>query len=373
MLTPRENILRIFRHEMPEWIPITGHVDPYNQPNREGMDPELAEALGTVEWGDESTVIFSRYLDLDIFDWFSNPPVRSIRHNVTIDQTQHGEDTHVVWHTPRGELTEVIRRGRGKVPSYRIKHLLERPEDIAAFASIFEDETFEPNPKRAAELEQRRELIGDGGIVAFPMGGTPLGMLVRVYSGVAATAYLYADAPDALRDLFSVMEDNFLRRMRIALRYDAEVIVCVDDTSTTTISPAMFEAYCMEFTDRAAELCHQAGKIYMHHSCGLIKDLLDLYSQTRMDCVHAFTIPPIGDVSIREGREKLGQIVIFAGLVQLFGSLDDWPAVQSSVREMFAGAAPGDHFMLGLAADPEKGMDQTKRLLDDARKYQRIE
>ena len=30
------------------------------------------------------------------------------------------------------------------------------------------------------------------------MDGTPLGMMFRVYSGVAALAYLWADAPDAL-------------------------------------------------------------------------------------------------------------------------------------------------------------------------------
>ena len=32
MTTPRENLLKVFRHETPGWIPITGHIDPYNQP-----------------------------------------------------------------------------------------------------------------------------------------------------------------------------------------------------------------------------------------------------------------------------------------------------------------------------------------------------
>ena len=46
MTTRRENLMKIFRHETPEWIPVTGHCDPYNQPSREGMDPELAAAAG---------------------------------------------------------------------------------------------------------------------------------------------------------------------------------------------------------------------------------------------------------------------------------------------------------------------------------------
>ena len=372
MTTPRENLLRVFRHEMPEWIPVTGHCDNYNQPNREGMDPELATALGTVKEGDNGTVIFSRYLDLDIFDWYGRAPVRSVRHNVTVERTEDEESTRAVWHTPRGDLTEVVRKGRGKVPGYRTKHLLEREEDIEAFAYIFEDETFEPDPEAAIELKRRQELIGDGGILCFPMQSTPLGMLIRAYSGVLATAYLHADAPETLRDLFTVMEANFLRKTRVALEYGPDAIVCVDDTSTTTISPAMFEAYCMDYTDHAADLCHEADTIYMHHSCGLIKHLLRLYAQTKMDCVHAYNIPPIGDVGIGEGKGKLGDIVIFATLNQLFGSMDDWPAVQASVKEMFDGAAPGDNFLLCLAGDPEKTMDETTRLLDEVRKYQDI-
>ena len=57
-------MLKILRHVVPQRMPVTGHVDPYNQPNRKGMDPELAE----VQRGDEGTVILSHYLELDIVD-----------------------------------------------------------------------------------------------------------------------------------------------------------------------------------------------------------------------------------------------------------------------------------------------------------------
>ena len=374
MLSPRENLLRVLRHEMPEWIPICGHCDPYNQPHRDGMDPALAEKLGTVRWGDESTVHFSRALGLDIMDWFSGPPIRSRGDGVEVERTLEGDDAIHVWHTPRGDLREVVRRARADGTSYRVEHLLKGPDDLPALASAFEDESFEADPERAAELAQRRTLIGEDGLIAFPMPSTPLGMLVRVYAGVATTAFLCHDAPDALRDLFAVMGENYLRRARLAATFEeADVLITVDDTSTTTVSPALFECYCLDYTNRAAEVCHAAGKSYFHHSCGLIRDLLDLYRRTKMDAVHAFTVPPIGDVTVREGKTRLGpDIVIFAGLTQLFGSLDDWDAVAASVRDMFEGAAPGDNFILGLAADPEKTMADTRRLLDECRKYQTL-
>jgi hypothetical protein len=49
-----------------------------------------------------------------------------------------------------------------------------------------------------------------------------------------------------------------------------------------------------------------AGKLYFHHFCGLIRDLLPLYRRTRMDAMHAFTVPPIGNVIVAEGRRILG-------------------------------------------------------------------
>ena len=110
MTTPRENLLRVFRHERPAWIPVAGHCDPYNQPNREGMDPELAAALGDVRWGDTSTVVFSRALGLDIMDWFGMPAVRVSRRNVVVESRTEGDVTrmdavHAFTVPPTGNVT----------------------------------------------------------------------------------------------------------------------------------------------------------------------------------------------------------------------------------------------------------------------------
>ncbi|HUW31915.1 MAG TPA: uroporphyrinogen decarboxylase family protein [Planctomycetota bacterium] len=377
MITPRENLLRVFRREMPEWIPITGHVDPYSQPNRQGMDPALAEALGEMRWCDEGTVNFSRYLGLDIMDYL-NPPVRITRKNTFAETTQAGADTTVTWHTPRGELREVTRRCRDDGTSYRVEHLVKGPRDLPVLAAMFEDEQIEFDSDGVALVKQRRELIRDDGMLMLFMPGTPLGMMYRVYSGVETLAYLCADAPAALCDLFAVMEKNYQQQFRLASQTDADALVTMDDTSTTVISPRMFAEFNLGYTDRMAAVAHDAGKLYFHHSCGLIRDLLPLYRQTQMDAVHAFTIPPIGNVTVAEGRRLLGdgdstvgRITIIAGLMQLSGPIGDWPAVQRSIREMFQAGQYG-LFIASLFGEPERTMEQTVRLLDECRQYQRL-
>ena len=370
MTPPRENLLKIFRHEIPDRIPVTGHCDPYNQPSRKGMDSELAAALGEVHWGGTATVVFSRHLGLDIMDWYGMP-VRITRRNVTVEDTTEGNVTTRVWHTPGGDLREVSQTCRdesGAVSSNWTEHLVKGPADLTALAAIFEDEVIEPDPDGIARTRERRELIGDDGVILGNMHGTPLGMMYRVYSGVAALAYLWADAPDALRDCFAVMEANYQQRLAIGVRSDIDIVVSVDDTSTTAISPAMFEACNLELTDARAEAAHAAGKFYFHHSCGLIRDLLPLYRRTTMDGVHGFTIPPIGDVTVAEGRKALGdRITIMAGVQQLAGPMDDRAAVRASIHQMIREAEPWDHFILGVAGYPNRTMEQTKFVVDCCR------
>ena len=370
MLTPRENLQKIFRHEVPEWIPVCGHVDPYNQPAREGMDPALASALGTVRWHDLSSIHFSRHLGIDIMDYVGGP-FRITRRNVVVERVEEGADTTEIWHTPRGDLRQVVRRCRDDGTSYTVRHLLNEPSDIPLLAAVFEDEQVETDRAALEAIEARQEEIGDGGMLMCFLAGTPLGMLYRVYSGVEGLAYLYADAPEALRDLFKMMEISYQRQFAAALGSKADIFVSMDDTSTTTISPAMFEACNMELTDQRAAMCHCAGKIYFHHSCGLIHDLLPLYRQTKMDAVHAFTIPPTGNVTVRQGRAALGRgITIVAGTVPLSNPTWDEAQLRAGIRQMFEEAAPGGHFILNLAAFPHRTMAQTRILVDECRRHQ---
>jgi hypothetical protein len=171
-----------------------------------------------------------------------------------------------------------------------------------------------------------------------------------------------------MRDCFAVMEANYLKRLAVGLQSDIDVVVSVDDTSTTTISPAMFEACNLELTDARADATHAAGKYYLHHSCGLIRDLLPLYRRTKMDAVHAFTIPPTGNVTVAEGRKVLGdRITIIAGVQQLAGPMDDRAAVRTDIHRMIGEAKPWDHFILNVAGYPNRTMEQTRFVVDCCR------
>ncbi len=124
----------------------------------------------------------------------------------------------------------------------------------------------------------------------------------------------------------------------------------------------------MALTNQRVRVAHAADKLYFHHSCGHIRDLLPLYRETNMDAVHGFTIPPVGNVTIAEGRRLLGdRITIFAGVNQLAGPMDELDAVRASIHQMITEAAPWDHFILGIAAYPNRTMEQTRFVVDCCR------
>jgi len=372
MVTPRENLLAVFRHEVPEWIPLVGYVDRYNQPDQTGMDPALAEQLTDVRSQDEASVVFSRYLGIDVLDAL-DVPIRVTRRNVTVESHTEGSDTTNIWHTPKGDLREVVRRSEDGRTSYIVEHQVRRPEDLPILAYIFEDEIIELDPDGVENIRRRRVLIDDDGILTLFCPGTPMGMMYRKYSGVEPLAFCHIDAPDALRDLFGIMERDYQERFRLgASLVEADALIGMDDTSTTVVSPAMFEKYNLELTDQRATIAHQAGKLYFHHSCGRIHDLLPLYRRTKLDAVHAFNIPPTGDVTIRDGRRLLGdKITITVGAAPMEVNMDDRVAADT-ICEMFAGAGVGDHFIIIVAAYPHKTIEQTQFILNECRKYTKL-
>jgi len=354
MTTPRENLLKVLRHEKPDWIPITGGFDSSVCPGREGMPSDLADALGDWAPAREPGLQLCRYLGLEVREVCPIPAKTSPR-NVVFEQKTEGDTTTVIWHTPAGDLRhvyQVCRDPSGAVSSNYIEHAVKGPEDLDALAAVYEDEVIAPDPEGVKKIRQRRELIGNDGILLGGMVGTPLACMYRDFSGVATLAYLWADAPRTLLDCFAVMERNFLQRLRIGVRSDIEIdaLMIGDDTSTTVISPAMFEACNMELTNARAEAAHAAGKFYIHHSCGHLHDLLPLYRKTKMDAVDSFTVPPLGNVTVGEGRRLMGdRIAIIAGLQHLVWKEDDRKATRASIQKMIREAGKDGHFILKLS------------------------
>jgi hypothetical protein len=373
-LSPRDNLLKVFRHEQPAWVPVhIGHVGPGEWPEdfRKNMPPDLDATLGTIQWRDGSARVLDEYLGLDVLDACPSP-VRWKRRRVSVERATHdnGMTTLTTYKTPLGEMREVIRQV-GASP-YCIEHMVKSNSDLPALIAFFEDATPVVDPAAVEALRERKALVGDRGLVFCSLPGTPIGMMVRKYAGPETMAYLWADRGDDLHRLFDAMTEYSVCEARLCAELGIDLIFNMDDTSTTCISPAMFEEFCMEYTDHMADAVHPHGAFYVHHSCGHIRHLLDLYRQTKMDAVDALNLTPPygkGDVpTLAEAFERLGpKIAVLKGLGLTHRGSDQDCATE--VEQAFQSAAPGKNIIFSA-----RGMDfaQTTLVAGECRKHQRM-
>ena len=228
------------------------------------------------------------------------------------ERTENGITISTI-RTRLGELEQRVNHG------FIVKPYVTAPEDLVVFLEFVKSWRYELLPEEISEIRRMKTLVGENGILWNFGSGTPLGMMYRVYSDIKSIVYMMADIPERMRELFDIMEDQYQREITLILESTPEidVFVGIDDTSTTLVSPSMFAECNSKLTDRRADIAADHDRYYMHHSCGLLRDLLPVYGKTRMHGVHAFCRPPIGNVTYREGRKLLGDKISIAGNMQV--------------------------------------------------------
>ena len=374
MITPKENMLRILRGEEAEWIPVTLYSDPFNHPNVESMPPGLKEKFAehARDWrkGGELTIALSEHLDVNEYILNVPCPLKTTLDGAEVVPGDDGTSTIVV---KSGRLEQKVETCGGE--AYVTSRYVKERGDLVRLAEYFESQRFELDADAVADIKAKKAFVGDNGLLWLFANGTPLGMMYRVFSELSDLVFLIADHHDDVQRLFEVMERKHLECFKTILENvpELDILVGMDDTSTTLISPSMFEEFNVELTNRRVDLAHAHGKFYLHHSCGLIKDLLPIYRKTRMDGVHAFTTPPLGNVWFSEGRELLGgEIAIFAGLVTAAFEPED-KDLKGKIKARFEDARKAGGVALSCAVpNSSYSVDFIRRALDEARKHQAL-
>jgi len=104
------------------------------------------------------------------------------------------------------------------------------------------------------------------------VGISPLMELIQHQIGPVNTYLFMADFPAEMDELIALMHEDRLRYLRALLGacpYD--YIVSVENTSTTLLSPAVFERYCWRHLADYGRLIAEAGKSHVLHMCGKLK------------------------------------------------------------------------------------------------------
>ena len=241
---------------------------------------------------------FADVLNCDAIAW--NVLVKTHQENVTGESVKDGPTTRRITRTPVGEIASAHTWSEESHTYHPTEFALKGPEDYKVASYIAEHTSCEPI---TGAHEEMLKSVGDRGIVVTTGPGTPLMTLIQGTIGMPQAYYHLTDYQMEFDELFEVEADCWCRYFEALAQTDAEYVCIQENTSSTLVSPDLYERYCLPLKKKACEMITAAGKHCMLHMCGCLKDLLPQIQEIGADSWESFTPPPIGDTLFKDGRE----------------------------------------------------------------------
>lgn len=189
------------------------------------------------------------------------------------------------------------------------------------------------------------------------MGRCPIQRLSIELAGLERVALDLHDHPRVVEGFLEALEEKQNEVYEIGVRSPAELLWSPDNISTSRTSPRWFARYVLPFYNRHAPMVHAAGKLYVSHMDGPLRQILHLIAQCDLDVIEAVTPLPMGDISIPEAQAAWPGKAIWCNFPESLFLHDD-TVIYEKALELLNTAYGKGRFLLGMTEDfPEDRMD----------------
>jgi hypothetical protein len=261
---------------------------------------------------------------------------------------QEGSLRRVSFETPLGVLSGVWTYLPESFSQAPTQHLIRTAQDLAVMRYVYEHSTYLPD---YAELERRRPLIGEQGVLLAYLPRSPLMDFVAEFAGIQQITELWMDAPKELEETLRLAESNRDQAAAIALASPAECLMIPENLSSEVVGRRFFEQYLRGYETRWVERIRQAGKHSFVHMDGTLRGLLRQISSVGFDIVEAATPAPVGDMTFPEMRQLAGpKLILWGGLPGIyFTDLVSDTEFDRFVQEVLSVMTREPRYVLGVA------------------------
>lgn len=228
-----------------------------------------------------------------------NPAVEVVSHS-------DADFRYMEYRTKVGSLYEKYKRNR------LLEHRIKSIDDYEVLKYILENQECVEN--YAAFLKAERE-VGDAGIVTVGIRPSPVQQLLEFDMGVEKFCFDLFDHTQEVEDLMALMHEKNKEVYRVAAASPAEFIMLYENTSTTMISPGIYERYSLNHVRDFVDIMHSHGKVAIVHMCGRLNNLLPLIKKTGLDAIDCLTPSPTGDVDFSDAYQIFGDGFVIHGLL----------------------------------------------------------
>ncbi len=225
---------------------------------------------------------------------FRYDPSPIIRTTPTVETrgVVEGEDRVIEQRAPSGVLTSRKRH------THPLVYPVTTAQDMKVLCEIENDTVLSLDPSMTGSYDPVLSRVS--------VNTSPVQRLLEYDMGLENFYALLTDEPDLMRELLTVMMRNYAEECRLVATLPVQSVRLVENTSTTMISPQIYEELSLIQVARACEIFHRENKIVISHMCGLLKDLLPLFPRTGIDGIHSVTPPPVGDTTFEMVYAALG-------------------------------------------------------------------
>lgn len=245
----------------------------------------------------------------------------------TIRTEQSGNERLTVYETPVGNLRLRHVYSPAGNTWFLVEHPVRSIEDFRLLGWIFEHLSVTPN---LGEFETDARRFGQDALCVPVIGAdckTCFQSMVERWVGTVELAYAVADFPKVVEETLQSMLNVSLQTVDIAMQSSAEAFIFWEDSSTTNISPAMFERYVAPEINAWGRRIHADGRYLIHHACGHLHDLIPLMAKTEIDMIESISPPPTGNIELWQARAILPDHIGLCGGIEptvfLNSSIDD--------------------------------------------------
>jgi len=261
--------------------------------------------------------------------------------------------TTVKFNTPGGPFSYEYACRPGNM-SAKTKRVIETDADFERWVNADIGPVAEPDPE-VIQTEIRR--CGQDSIVMLPVA-SPAGAVADYMLGSEEMAIWSITRPE---DIFALVEPIFKRTMRyieqvLEAAKPHPIIVWLGECEMVApplLSPEWFRRLVVPYDGEIIKMVHAFGSQAIVHCHGKQKQILDHLADTGTDGLHPLETLPIGDITLREGKERIGDRMTIIGTVQ-YDDIARAPhdKFRKIVEEVVAEGTPRGRFILSTTASP---------------------
>lgn len=349
-MTSRERLMTALENGRPDRLPCQVHG---------WMDYYLKTYLDRLDWWDANArfgLDFAMYVspayEYDVKD-LANWEIE--RTELGIDRSGSRRWAEKI-KTPRGELHRET--AANEITEWTTEYLIKNERDFDLW------DQFCPVPTGVdfGPIEEVKDRLGENGIIRShpfsPGQGSPWQSFCTLI-GTEPAIVMAIDKPDRLHHTLERILQKTLRVTEMWNGTPADMVETGGGAgSSTVISPAIFEEFCLPYDRQQNEAFHEAGLKVVYHLCGGLMPMLDLVVESGADGLETMTPPGMGgDCDLREASRRVGERLFFiGGFDQLTGFERGTPErARQQVLDCFEATkdhagyivCPSDHFFHG--------------------------